>query len=107
MNLTAPENATSEIHETDSDESYYALGRLIKQPMVRYFVITGILAFIAVILLAIHCVLDHIEQRRALEQDRKLSFGPAPSGNTRLPRPSQVEANTSRKMAFPFVLRNK
>jgi hypothetical protein len=94
------------MEENGASDSPSALARLIKQPMVRYFVVTGILAFIAVIMLIIHCIISQIEHRRSIEQDRKLSFGPAPSSNSRLSRQSP-DANTSRKMAFPFMLRSK
>lgn len=94
------------IHEGSSTQPPPSIQPLIKQPLVQYFVVTGALALISLIMLVIHYILAQIEQRRALEADRKLSFGAPPNGNSRISRQSE-DGGASRKMTFPFILRSK
>ena len=106
MNETTDSNMTVGIHEGSTQQPPSTVEPLIKQPLVQYFAVTAVLALISLIMLVIHYILAQIEQRRAMEADRKLSFGSPPNTNSRISRQTE-DSGGGKKMTFPFILRSK
>ena len=44
---------------------------MFDQPIARYFSITAIIAFVALVLLVVYCAMSYIENKRAKHEDQK------------------------------------